>query len=228
MITAPTVAKVLRFGRKVGFALIFLSVATLVFAAFCDWFVSRNQENKIYEEAAAVPYTPVALVLGTTHRVAGRPNAFYENRLNAVAELYRQRRISHILVSGDNATLQYNEPTTMQQDLIEMGIPSESITLDYAGFRTLDSVVRAKEIFQLPKFVVVSQRFHCVRALFLAEQNGIDAIAFTASDVTGYGGLRTRAREVLARTKAVLDVYILNTRPKFLGEVEEIDTFELP
>lgn len=228
MITASTVAKFIRFAKKVVTVGLFLLVGIILFALFCDRHVASGQKDRIFSSIDSVPYRPVALVLGTTYRVQGRPNPFYDNRLKAVAELYRQNKISHILVSGDNATLSYNEPITMHNDLVDMGIPSEAITMDYAGFRTLDSVVRAQKVFGLEHFVVVSQRFHSLRALFLARENGIDAVAFEAPGVGGYGGLRTRGREVLARTKAVLDVYVLGTQPKFLGEQEEISIFERP
>ncbi len=123
-----------------------------------------------------------------------------------------------MLVSGDNSTIHYDEPNMFKEDLIKMGIPSEKIFLDYAGFRTLDSVVRAKEVFQEDDFIIISQPFHNERALFIADQKDIKAIAFNAKSVGKSYGFKTQVREKLARVKTVLDLYILRTKPKFLGK----------
>ena len=109
----------------------------------------------------------------------------------------------------------------MQKDLMALGVPAEFITLDYAGFRTLDSVVRAKEVFGLDKVLVVSQGFHAARAIFLARQFGIDAKGFAAEDPPRSGFLRVRTREVLARAAAILDV-LTGQGPRFLGKPETV------
>ena len=132
--------------------------------------------------------------------------------------LYRQGKASYFLVSGDNATLSYNEPREMRRALIRAGIPAERIYSDYAGFRTLDSIVRANAVFGQESFTIVSQGFHNERALYLARHFGIKAIGFNARDVRAYSGLKTRARELMARVLCLLDVYILDKQPKFLGD----------
>ena len=123
-----------------------------------------------------------------------------------------------ILVSGDNSRRDYDEPTDMKEALVEAGLPEDRIHCDYAGFRTLDSVVRAKDVFLLDRFVVVSQEFHVERALYIAKELGIEAYGYPARDVGGKAGMKTKAREDLARVKAVLDMKLLNTQPKFRGE----------
>ncbi len=183
-----------------------------------DYAVSLSAENDIYTEIAKVPPRKAALVLGTIKHVwGGKINQFYSKRLKAAAELYKHGKVDAIIVSGDNSRTNYDEPTDMKDDLVKMGIPAEQISCDYAGFRTLDSVVRAKEIFDCDDYIVVSQRFHCERALFIANSKDHQPIAYCAEDVSGRFGLKVRMREVLARCKAVLDCYIINKEPKFYG-----------
>ena len=121
-------------------------------------------------------------------------------------------------MSGDNSRVEYDEPTDMMNALIAAGIPENRIHRDYAGFRTLDSVVRARDVFQEDAYIIVSQRFHVERALYIAKELGIEACGYPAREVGGNGGRRTKLREELARVKAVLDMRILKTQPKFRGE----------
>jgi SanA protein len=166
-----------------------------------------------------VPHRRVGLLLGCSNRLpGGRTNLYYLGRIEAATELWSTGTVDYILVSGDNHSRDYDEPTTMLRDLVIAGVPRERIVLDYAGFRTLDSVVRAKEVFGLDGFVVISQRFHNERAVFIARANGLDAVAYDAADVAGADGRKTHAREFLARLRAVLDVELLGTRPHFLGD----------
>ena len=169
----------------------------------------------------SVIHKKAALVLGTAKFYKGRKNPFYENRLDAAAELWTAGKIEAILVSGDNSRKEYDEPTNMKMDLIDRGIPPEYITIDYAGFRTLDSVIRADEIFGLDDYIIVSQPFHCIRAIFLAEKHGQKVIGYCAKDVLSPAGIKTRLREVLARSKAALDVAV-GKEPKFLGKKEVV------
>jgi SanA protein len=149
-------------------------------------------------------------------------NIFFDTRIEAAKTLYEKRKISHILVSWDNATASYNEPEAMRKALIRAWVKSEDITLDYAGFRTLDSVVRAREIFgQDGGFTIISQPFHVERALFLARAHGIEAIAYGAANVALEIAPRVYAREIGARWKALIDV-IIGTGPVVLWEKEEI------
>ncbi len=194
----------------------------------CNAYIRWSVERDVFSEIRRVPARPVALVLGTARRVNGRPNRFYTARIRAAAELFRAGKIRHVLVSGDNSHRDYDEPTAMKRDLVASGVPGERITIDYAGFRTLDSVVRAHRVFGQRSFVVVSQRFHGERAVFLARHHGLDAVAYCAADVSGSAGMKTHLREYLARVKALVDVWILRKGPKFLGEPVEIDLAAVP
>jgi SanA protein len=186
-----------------------------------DLMISISAGADVADDIAQVEPTPVALLLGTARTHQGRPNQFYRARIEAAAELFHSGRVRGILVSGDNATMYYNEPVSMQKDLIALGVPAEFITLDYAGFRTLDSVVRAKEVFGVQHILIVSQRFHAERAIFLARHFGIDAHGLAAADPDSPGLMKVRAREVLARVAAVLDI-ITGRTPKFLGAPETV------
>ena len=207
--------------RLVTILLIPLLLAPLAAGAFALWadrHVEASAAGRVYDDLDALPQREVAVVLGTSKYANGRLNSFYLGRIRAAAELYRAGKVDGILVSGDNSRVDYNEPAQMRADLIALGVPAEHITADYAGFRTLDSIYRAGEVFGLDSYIVVSQPFHIERALYLADQRGHDAIGYAARGPQGYWGQRIRAREVLARAKAVLDVEILHIGPKYLGE----------
>ncbi len=172
----------------------------------------------VSDDLAGVPATDVGLVLGTSPSLgAGRPNAFFSARIAAAAQLFRAGKVRHLLVSGDNGSQGYDEPSAMRRALVRAGVPEAAITRDFAGFRTLDSMLRAKEVFGLRRVTVVSQRFHVERAVFLARAHGLEAYGFAARDVGGPEGRRVRAREVLSRLAAVLDVRVLHSRPRFTG-----------
>ena len=164
----------------------------------------------------------MALLLGTARDFNGRRNAFYTARIEAAAALFHEGKVRGILASGDNGRRDYDEPSDMKMDLIAAGVPAEFITLDYAGFRTRDSVIRAKEVFGQDDLIIVTQRFHAERALFIAREMGIDASAFIAADPTSrVSNRKARAREVLARTLAAADS-LINRQPKFLGDREPV------
>ncbi|WP_225034906.1 vancomycin high temperature exclusion protein [Winogradskyella sp. SM1960] len=186
-------------------------IAYGVFITF-HW-VNFKAKGLTYDAIDKIPKNNVGLVLGASkHASNGNINLFYKHRVDAAAALYKAGKIKYILVSGDNSRKDYDEPTDFKNDLIAKGIPTEHIFLDYTGFRTLDSMVRAKEIFGQNAFTVISQRFHNQRAIYIAQHYDIDAIAFNAKDV-----YKTPPREYLARTKARLDL-LFNVGPKFLGD----------
>jgi len=189
----------------------------IVYSVYCNWYIIKSTESRIYSEIKEIPKNEVAVVLGASKYLGVNEkyiNYYFKYRMEAAAELYHTGKVKHLLVSGDNHSKDYDEPTDMKNYLISLGVPCEAITLDYAGFRTFDSMIRAKEIFGLTKFTIVSQEFHNQRALFICDQLGIDAIAYNAKDA--YRGPGSLAREYLAKSKAVLD-FLLGTEPKFLG-----------
>ena len=175
--------------------------------------------GRLFDEVEAMPKTRVGLVFGTTDRVNGLENLYFRYRIDAAAALWKAGKLDTLIVSGDNSSKYYNEPGKMKQALIERGIPAGRIVCDFAGLRTLDSVVRAKEIFGLDSIVFISQRFQNERAIYLAQANGLHAIGFNARNVETHAGLRTQLREVGARVRMWLDVHLLGTRPRFLGRL---------
>lgn len=193
----------------------------LLVLAINYWVVSTTRDLIFYNQEQ-LPSTKVALLLGTSKRVAGGgANKYFDERIEAAAELYRTGVVKHLIVSGDNNTVYYNEPRDMYQALQEMGVPPSAITLDYAGFRTLDSVVRAKLIFGQDSLIIISQDFHCYRALFIARYYGIEAVAYSA-DAREELPWMLAVREVFARVMAVFDLYVWQSDPKFLGEQEPV------
>ncbi len=159
-----------------------------------------------------------ALLLGTSKfTYSGMVNPYYRYRIVAAAELYKAGKVKKIIASGDNSTKYYNEPATMRADLVASGIPERDIIMDFAGLRTLDSVVRCRDKFGVSAPVIITQEYHAHRALFLAKKFGLEgAVAYAAKspDTLTYR-LRNELRESLARAKAVLDFYVLKTTPKY-------------
>lgn len=195
----------------------------LVVVLYFNYIISAKAQPFLKNSIAEVEPVKVAVLLGTSQFLSnGQKNQYFEFRMNAAAELYNSGKVQYILVSGDNRQRNYNEPIAMQNALIKRGIPEENIVLDYAGFRTLDSMIRAREVFGQKRFVVVSQKFHNERAVYIARKKGIEAFGYNARDVEVRAGFKTRVREVLARTKMMLDLYILRTQPHFLGEEVKI------
>jgi SanA protein len=210
---------IIRFFRWVVYSLLLV----LTFIIFTNVWVIRSTAPRIYEDVNDLPADRMGLVLGTSHKLMdGSPNPFFEQRITAAAELYNLQKIRHIIVSGDNRTKYYNEPHEMQKALIIKGVPRKAITLDYAGLRTLDSVVRSKEIFEQDQITIITQPFHAYRALFISESYGLDAVAYLIEEPAITFSIRVRLREYIARTLAVMDLYILKTGPKHLGEKEPI------
>lgn len=199
-----------------------LVVVVILFTIFCNWKVAHDSDPYIFQVSEQVPSQKVGLLLGTSKQLKnGRMNQYFVKRIEAAAELFREGKIEYIIVSGDNGTKDYNEPEDMKNALMEKGIPEDRIILDYAGFRTFDSVIRAKEIFGQTVFIIISQEFHNQRAVYIARKNGIEAYGYNADDVTSYGGFKTKMREILARNKVFID-QLTDKQPRFLGEKIEI------
>lgn len=186
--------------------------------------VINNTEAYVYSSWSLLPTNPVGLVLGTSpYTRDGHANPQFAGRVSAAAKLYHLGKVEHLLVSGANPGRNYNEPRQMWQALVKRGVPASAITMDFAGERTFDSVVRAQRVFGLQRFTIITQRYHAYRAEFIAKKMHIHAVAYAAPGDAALGPLsHTRLREVLARVKAVLDIYVLDTQPHFGGDLEPI------
>jgi SanA protein len=205
--------------RKIGRAGIWIAAVFLFLLLGSNLWVVWSTRKRVFADPASLPANDVAVVLGTSNKLMnGQPNPFFEYRIKMAAALYEAGKVKHLIVSGDNRTKFYNEPLEMKKALMKSGVPDSVITLDYAGLRTLDSIVRCKEVFGQTKITIVTQPFHCYRALFISEYYDMNAVAVMAQEPMLESNVYFR--EYFARAKAVLDLYILKTAPRHLGEKE--------
>lgn len=209
--------------RVILIGIIACLVLGVIFVVLCNYLVLHSCEGRLYDKVKDMPYNRVAVVLGTNPKTkSGSMNYFYKYRIDATIKLFQQGKIERILISGDNSRKTYSEPDAMKTDLMAAGIPDSVIYLDFAGFSTYDSMVRAKKVFGLSAFTVISQEFHNQRAVYIARQNDIDAIAFNVQNTPyRYWRIKMELREILARVKAVGEV-VFNKTPHFLGEPIEV------
>ncbi len=203
--------------RRFIFAACMLLTACVTLIFYADTLIIKTTQHLIWNDINTLPYNNVGLVLG-----AKPGNKFFVRRINTAAALYHAGKVKWLLVSGDNSKKNYDEPSAMQQALIHQGVPEEAIFCDYAGFSTLDSVVRAQKVFGITDMTIISQGFHNPRALWLAREYGIRAIAVNAPDIPQKARIFTHFREKLARVSAVIDAKILHRQPKYLGSVVSI------
>lgn len=164
------------------YSLLIIIVTAIVATLAFDRWISWKTTDYIYDDVKKLPPRTVGMILGTAkYYSAGLPNEYYKYRIQGAINAYNSGKIKYLLVSGDNAHYNYNEPITMRRDLIAAGIPAAKIVLDFAGFRTLDSVIRTRQVFATNNFTIITQRFHCERALFIAMKKGIDAQCYAVS-----------------------------------------------
>ena len=208
--------------KKIVWSSILLIAVWGIVTVWANLEVSRATKEYLTDDIRQIKPTKVGLLLGTSPMLKnGIPNEFFFNRIDAAVALFQQNKIKYIIVSGDNSRADYNEPMEMKRALIKRGIPDSLIYVDYAGFRTLDSVVRAKEVFGQDSFIVISQKFHNERAVYIARKKNMAAIGFNAKDVNAYYGFKTKIREILSRDKVFID-WMLGIKPKFIGKKIQI------
>lgn len=197
---------------------LFSCLAFILMLVIANLVVSSNASGKVFDDVKDCPSVNVALVLGTSKNTSrGGNNYYFSNRIDATVELYKAGKVKYIVVSGDNSTASYDEPTDMKNALVEAGIPAEKIYLDYAGFRTLDSMERIGKVFGQKEVIIVSQRFHNERAIYLGEHFGLTCYGYNAKDVARAGGFKTKVRERFARVKVFWDI-LFGVDSKFLGK----------
>jgi SanA protein len=178
-----------------------------------------STRNHLFDQIDEIPARKTALVPGTSyHLKGGEPNPWFVNRINAAAMLFHSGKVKYLILSGDNRSMYYNEPEQMRRELVKKNVPDSVLYLDYAGLRTLDSMVRSKEVFGQDSIIVVSQRFHNQRAIFLANAHDINAIGFNAQyPQHSKRSLKVYVREAFARVKVFIDL-ATNKQPRFLGD----------
>ena len=208
-----------RIKVKGSYIVAFLIAAAGVAIFINDKWVEYQTHCHRHEGFAHMPHNRVGLVLGTAkHSRHGQINPYYANRLEAAADLYKAGKVDYLLVSGDNASHYYNEPKAMKADLKRLGVPGADIVLDYAGFRTFDSVVRAWKVFGQQQFTIISQDFHARRAMYIAHHYGLRVDIYNAKEVHNNSSWKIMLREKLARVKMMMDLYLIDTQPRYLGD----------
>lgn len=215
--------------KKIMQLIIISAIAVVgIVVVVCNALVTGNASGKVFDGVEDIPHRKVGLLLGTAPVTPwGTKNLYFTYRIDAAAKLFHAKKVDFLIVSGDNHSTDYDEPTCMRDSLVACGVPNERIISDYAGFRTLDSVVRCKAIFGQDSVTIISQPFHNERAIYLAGHNQIDAIAFNAQDVTSVWTtwLKIHSRELLARVKMFIDLMV-GKQPRFLGEKVGIPNIE--
>ena len=201
-----------------GLALALIVTALYLSALFVNWRIDETADPLLFADLDLIPANDVGLVLGTSRNRGSGLNEFYAHRIEAAADLYRSGKIRHIIVSGSNPSKYYNEPEVMRRDLIEAGVPAQSITEDRGGLRTLDSVVRTHKVMGQTAFTIISQRFHAARAVYIGTSRGLDVVAYCAQDASGPELLPARMREYGARMLAMWDLNVWDTQPQYLGQ----------
>ncbi|MFH1496605.1 MAG: ElyC/SanA/YdcF family protein [Verrucomicrobiota bacterium] len=200
-----------------------LMFGAVLFVAACNTAIVTRNASQLFTELDAIPARDVGVVFGAAPYLRdGRANLHFAYRIEAAARLYHAGKVRHLLVSGDNHRRDYDEPSAMKAALVAKGVPAGAVTCDYAGFRTLDTVARAKDVFGLSSCILVTQRYHNTRALEIARAYGIDAVGYCTREVPTRHSIRTEIREVAARTLAVLDLYVWHRGPRFDGPFEPI------
>jgi SanA protein len=183
-----------------------------------NYVVVESTAKQIYNDVNIIPKNRVGLLLGTAkYRDKGKQivNPYYQHRIDAAVALYMAGKIDYVIVSGDNSTVYYDEPELMKADLVARGVPANRIYKDNSGFRTLDSILRCRDVFSLTRVTIISQEFHNQRALFIANHKNVTAIAYNAAD--GDTFFDVYYREKLARVKMVLDL-VMNKQARYSGE----------
>ncbi|MDC9596469.1 outer membrane permeability protein SanA [Xenorhabdus anantnagensis] len=201
--------------------LIFIIAVLILTAIMLDRWIGWKTSPYIFDDLRQLPERKVGIVLGTSkYYKGGRYNQYYFYRIQGAVNAYNSGKIKYLLLSGDNSQQSYNEPLTMRTDLIKAGVPASRIVMDFAGFRTLDSIVRTQKVFNTDDFTIITQRFHCERAVFIAMYSNIEAQCYAVPSPKNM--MMVRSREVLARLGALTDLYILKREPRYLGKPESI------
>jgi len=214
-ISFKSIKKILCY-TAIIFVLFIIGSVISIYSA--DYVIKKNACNYTYDNIDSIPFNKVGVVLGTSKMIRrGIPNLYFKYRIEAVKQLYFAGKIEFVLISGDNRHMTYNEPFDFKDELIAAGIPENKIFLDYAGFRTYDSMIRAWKVFGLSKFTVISQKFHNERAIYIAQRLKLDVVGYNARDVAQYYGFKTNLREKFARVKVFID-FLFNKKPHFLGD----------
>lgn len=213
---------IFKWVKRMLFVCFLMGVLFFGFIWYANYAATHAGKGVLFDDIEDVPKQRAGLVFGCSEKLGTRDNLYFKYRIEAAAELWHAGKVDCLIVSGDNREKNYNEPVAMRKALVKAGVPFDKIVCDYAGLRTLDSVVRAKKVFGLTELVFVSQKFQNERAAYIAQAYDMKVYGYNAQDVEGYAARKTEDREVLARVKMWLDINITNEQPKHLGEKESL------
>jgi vancomycin permeability regulator SanA len=217
--------------KRAGVVLAVVALVALVAVVTTNVMVTKGADGLAFDDPASVPVRPVAIVFGAG-LVNGEPSPALADRVHGAVLLYQQGRVTHLLMTGDNSVVEYDEVTAMRKQAMDEGVPAAAITRDYAGFNTYDSCYRARDVFGVRSAVLVTQDYHLPRALYSCRELGIDAVGLIIPDWQHHPENLTRgqypwlqssyymAREWFARSKAVLGAKVTHPSPQFLGPYE--------
>jgi SanA protein len=208
--------------KKIILTFAVLTLIAIGIIIICNAIINKTTKEQVYNDVNLIPHNKIGVILGTSKYLSsGQLNLYFAYRIDAAVELYKAGKVDFFVVSGDNSRKDYNEPLDMKNELVRRGVPENKIFLDYAGFRTYDSVIRMDKIFGQTDFTIISQEFHNQRAVYIANRLGLNAVGFNAKDVDVYNGFKTKVREKFARVKVFVD-FVFGKEPRFLGEEIEI------
>lgn len=209
-----------------------ICLVCIIAVLVCDQFVSNNAKGQIYDDVESLPHRKVGLILGTSpiSSWSGKRNLYFDYRIKAGAELYKADKVDWLVVSGgdySNTENGYDEPIAMRDSLIKLGVDSSYIILDYGGTNTLNSIAKMRDVYCQDSIIIISQKYHNERALYLAKRIGIDAIGFNAKTPGNRTSWwRNRGREVLARIKMFVDLLIGRKPDIITRDFDSPDLFE--
>ncbi|RAV05656.1 vancomycin high temperature exclusion protein [Paenibacillus sp. YN15] len=207
----------LKWLRRIGIALVAIMAAAAAIVLFIDRFVVISVKSRIVKSDEAPDATAI-LVLGASVFGNGQVSDILKDRLDTALELYRDKKASRILVSGDHGNVDYDEVGTMKRYLTDRKVPASAIFMDHAGFSTYESMYRAKAVFDVDRVIIVTQQYHVSRAVFVGRSLGLDAYG-VAADKRAYRDMdKYRLREVLARNKDFFLSRIWKPEPPDLGD----------
>lgn len=187
-----------------------LVIAIIAFIVGCNvWIVSSTQQGVI-EDMNKLTATDVGLVFGTSqYLINGQPNLFFSHRITSAKYLLEAKMVNKLILSGSKDSIYYDEAEAMRQALVDLQISNDALVLDKYGNRTIESLYRLRNTYGYNRCILVTQKYHAYRCLFIADRMGLDVQCFVAETPDKKAHIKTIAREVLARTKAVIDLYLL-------------------
>ncbi len=195
-----------KFSNLVKILFLIFFILFLILISF-DIYISLSSKNQIYSEIDKLKKSEFCLLLGTSkYTTKNSENLFYKYRIDAVKRIYDSSIIDKIIVSGDNRTSSYDETKFMKKDLLKLNIPDDVIIIDSDGFRTIFSVINLFNKYKIKDAIVVSQRFHLQRAIFIGKIFGLNLTGFAANPVKGISNLKIQIRERGARIRLIFDL----------------------